>query len=111
VTVVRVRIEVSGPNDEALAEALVLQLMRSVATLGDVIDARATLEIALGPLAARNGNEEDWVRMRSSLDEFRGAVEREEWLRAHTEHLAFHEAMLDALHVPVLSTLLRRCTN
>jgi GntR family transcriptional repressor for pyruvate dehydrogenase complex len=99
--------EVSQPSEDALGEALVLQIMRSDATLGDVMDARASLEIALGPLAARNGTDEEWDRMEAALDAFAAAVASEDWAQAHESHRAFHEVMLGALHSPVLEILLR----
>lgn len=100
-------IEVTTPNEGALTDALVLQIARSDATLGDVMEARAILDFALGPFITRTGNHEDWDRMDAALQEFAAAVHREDWAGAQSAHLTFHEAMFGALHSPLLGSLLR----
>jgi GntR family transcriptional repressor for pyruvate dehydrogenase complex len=72
----------------------------------EVTEARAAIEIHVGPLAAERGSDEDWSRLQGHLDGFADAVERREWRRAHGEHLAFHLALLHAIHLPALEILL-----
>ncbi len=100
-------IVVTDPSDEALGEALVLLLARSGLTMGAVTEARASIEIQLGPLAAARATSEDWDSMDSALVAFDEAVESGQWQRAHVEHLAFHLALLHAIHAPALEIMLR----
>lgn len=100
-------IVVTDPNDEALGEALVLLLARSGLTMGEVTDARASLEIQVGPLAATRGASGDWEAMEDALERFARAVDARDWRDAHTHHLAFHLALLHAIHSPALEILLR----
>src|ERR671923_341114 len=64
---VRVRhgfgMEVAPPSDLPLAQALADLLMRSDVTVGDVLEARETLDRQLAPIAARNATDEDVARM------------------------------------------------
>jgi DNA-binding FadR family transcriptional regulator len=97
---------VSEPTDEVYGSALITLLSRSPLTIGDVTDARAAIETQLGPLAARNGTAADWELMDDYLAGFAGAVARRDWEAAHTEHLGFHLALLEAIHLPALELLL-----
>ena len=99
-------IVVTNPSDQAFGEALVLLLARSGLTMREVTEARAAIEVHLGPLAADRGTEDDWTQMESRLAGFADAVERGAWERAHSEHLAFHLALLHAIHLPALEILL-----
>jgi DNA-binding FadR family transcriptional regulator len=97
---------VSAPSSETYGDAMVALLMRSGATIGDVLGARAALESALAPLAAENGDDADWARMERHLDAFASAVADSRWSDAHTEHLGFHLGLFGALHLPALEALL-----
>jgi DNA-binding FadR family transcriptional regulator len=98
---------VAPPSDEAFANALLGLLMRSGATMGDVIDARQALETQLAPLIAQNATEEDLRRMEARLEDMAEAVRRDDDEAIDVAHLDFHRAMYDALHRPALETLLR----
>lgn len=100
-------IVVAAPSDEAYGEALLLLLARSGLTMREVTEARAAIEINIGPLAAARGTERDWARMDEHLHGFGEAVQAGEWTRAHAEHLAFHLALLNAVHLPALEILLK----
>lgn len=100
-------IVVTDPSDEVFGQALLLLLARSGLTMRDVTEARAAIEISLGPLAATRGTDDDWERMSGHLDGFAGAVERHDWKHAHAEHLAFHVALLRAVHLRALEILLK----
>lgn len=97
---------VAEPTDAAYGEALTLLLLRSDLSMGDVMDARAAVEIQFGPLAAERGTQRDWETMERHLDRFGVAVETGEWVLAHAEHLSFHLALLRAVHLPALELLL-----
>lgn len=99
-------IVVTDPGDEAFGDALLLLLARSQLTMREVTEARAAIEVYLGPLAAERGTGEDWERMGEHLAGFAEAVERREWTRAHRHHLDFHLALLQAVHLPALEILL-----
>lgn len=100
-------IVVTDPSDEAFGQALLLLLARSGLTMREVTEARAAIEINLGPLAASRGTEEDWAQMERHLRSFGDSVEHRDWRRAHAEHLAFHLALLRAIHLPALEILLK----
>lgn len=98
---------VAEPSDVAFASAALALLARSGVTVGDVIDARAMLEVAIVPLAADAGTEEDWVSLEQTYERFAKAVEHNEWNTARDAHLEFHLGLLRALHHPALQLLLR----
>jgi GntR family transcriptional regulator, transcriptional repressor for pyruvate dehydrogenase complex len=100
-------IVVTDPSDEAFGEALLLLLARSNLTMREVTEARAAIEVNLGPLAATRGTADDWEQLDARLAGFADAVECEDWRRAHQEHLAFHLALLRAIHLPALEILLK----
>jgi DNA-binding FadR family transcriptional regulator len=98
---------VSAPTDGVFSGALVVLLLRSDLTMGDVIAARAAIETNLVPLAALQATPEDWDFLQARLDAFVAAVDKGEWQRAHDEHLGFHLGLLGAIRLPALEILLR----
>ena len=98
---------VAPPSDETFAAAMVGLLMRSGATMGEVIDARTALETQLAPLIAVNATDEDLQRMDGRVEEMVEAVRQNDDEAIDVAHLDFHRAMYDALHTPALETLLR----
>lgn len=98
---------VAKPGDGAFGQALVALLMRSEVRMGDVMDARAALEIHLGPLAAIGATQEDFDVMDRLLDAFGASVAKGRWKAAHEEHRSFHFHLLEATHMPALAILLR----
>lgn len=98
---------VAEPTDTAFGEALVVLLMRSEMTMGDVMAARAAIEAELGRLAARRATPPDWDRLEERVAGFREAVAGEDWERAEDEHLGFHLALLKAINLPALEILLK----
>jgi DNA-binding FadR family transcriptional regulator len=98
---------VAPPSDEAFGNAMVGLLMRSGATMGEVIEARTALETQLAPLIALNATDEDLQRMDARLEEMVEAERHDDDEAIDVAHLDFHRAMYDALHTPALETLLR----
>jgi GntR family transcriptional repressor for pyruvate dehydrogenase complex len=98
---------VAEPSDTTFGEALVVLLMRSEMTMGDVMAARAAIETELGRLAARRATPADWDRLDERVAEFRAAVASNDWERAEDEHLGFHLALLKAINLPALEILLK----
>ncbi len=98
---------VAPPSDEVFGNAMVGLLMRSGATMGEVIDARTALETQLAPLIALNATDEDLQRMDARLTEMVEAEGHDDDEAIDVAHLDFHRAMYDALHRPALETLLR----
>lgn len=98
---------VAPPSDEAFSSALVGLLMRSGATMRDVLEARTALETQLSPLFAGSATDEDLQRMDDRLVDLAAAVEADDDEAIDVAHLQFHRAMYDALHRPALETLLR----
>lgn len=99
-------IVVTDPSNEAFGEALVLMLARSGLTMREVTEARAAIEIHLGPLALDRGTEEDWAQLESRLRSFAEAVDNGDWQGAHQGHLEFHLTLLHAAHSPALEIML-----
>ena len=97
---------VSAHGDEAYSDAIMLSLIRSHASVGEVAQARAAIERMIALVAATRRTEDDLERMEGHLDVFEQAVVEEDWLAALDAHGAFHNAILDATHMPVLKTLL-----
>lgn len=100
-------IYVADADSTPLNEVLLILLMRSELTTGDVIAARAALETELAPLAAQRGTEEDWTIISDSLGAAGAALEREAWSDLHRWHLRFHLQILNAVNLPALELLLR----
>ena len=98
---------VAPPSDEVFGNAMVGLLMRSGATMGEVIDARMALETQLAPLIALNATDEDLQRMDARLAEMVEAEGQDDDEAIDVAHLDFHRAMYDALHRPALETVLR----
>jgi GntR family transcriptional regulator, transcriptional repressor for pyruvate dehydrogenase complex len=98
--------QVTEPSDLAFGEAVVLLLLRSQVTLGDVFSARAVIEIGVGPLAAQRGTAADWDLMEARLHEFEEALNARDWHRVELAHADFHLQILRALHLPALDLLL-----
>lgn len=108
---VRVRhgfgMEVALPTDLPLAHALADLLMRSDVTVGDVVDARETLDRQLAPLVARNATAHDVARMAHELERFVAAVAVGDDAVAQDAHLEFHLAFVAAIHLPALELMFK----
>lgn len=98
---------VTEPTDSTYSEALLLLLMRSDFTMGDVVEARMALETQLAPLAADRGTDEDLNVLEQHLAAFAEAVDEERWDDARDAHLAFHLSILRAIRIPALELILR----
>jgi DNA-binding FadR family transcriptional regulator len=97
---------VTAPDDNAYSEALTLLLARSDLKMSDVFDARTTLETQLGLLAVDRSTDEDVAALETHLAELEDAIASKDWSRASDSHVAFHAALLHALHLPALDKLL-----
>jgi DNA-binding FadR family transcriptional regulator len=100
-------IEVAAPTGDAITMATVLLLARSGVSMGDLVEARAFLEISLASEAAVRGTAADWGAMRGSLDGMRAAVAGRDAASAERLHREFHLGLLDAVHLPALAIVLR----
>jgi GntR family transcriptional repressor for pyruvate dehydrogenase complex len=97
---------VAKPDSSTFGHALVVLLSRSDLTMGDVVDARAELEISLVGSAAERGTSEDWDRLGATLEAFSEAVSAKKWGEARQTHVDFHLGILRALHLPALDVFL-----
>jgi DNA-binding FadR family transcriptional regulator len=102
---------VAEPSDAVLGHALIALLARSPSTMGDVVDARAAIESNLVPLAATSATESDLNTLAACHDAFARAVADGEWEAARRTHLAFHLGLLEALHQPALTLMLKPMTE
>lgn len=97
---------VAKPSDEALATAMIARLSRSAVTVGDVMDARITLETLIVRLAAQAGTAADWDELARRERALIEAIAAGDEAGAHTAHAAFHAGILEATHQPALVLLL-----
>lgn len=108
---VRVRhgfgMEVAAPSHLPIAHALADYLMRSDATVGDVLDAREALDRHLAPLAARNATDEDVARMTDDFERFAAAGAAGDAAVAQDAHLEIHLGFVRAMHLPALELMLK----
>jgi DNA-binding FadR family transcriptional regulator len=99
-------IEVAEPNGDAITMATVLLLARSGLTMGELVEARAFLEVALAYEAAKRGTPEDWAAMRETLDGMTESVAQEDAPATERRHREFHLGLLRAMHMPALEIVL-----
>lgn len=102
---------VAEPGNRAFSNALLILLTRSGLTMGEVMQARATIEKSLVPLGAAAGTDEDWATLKSALDAFQQAVDAGDDQAAGSAHTRFHTGLLDAAHQPALSVMLNPMTE
>jgi GntR family transcriptional repressor for pyruvate dehydrogenase complex len=98
---------VAAPSDAAYSEAIFLLLLRSDATVGEVLEARELIEVSVAGTAAARRTRDDLARLERHLDDFAAAADAVDWPRGEVAHLEFHLAILDAVRSPVLQVLLR----
>jgi DNA-binding FadR family transcriptional regulator len=101
---------VAVPDDTAFSHALVVLLARANLTMDEVMNARATLETSLVPLAATRGTPKDWAELRAIYETFAAAVEDGQFDVAQDTHLDFHLGLLRAIHQPALELFLKPMT-
>lgn len=98
---------VAEPSDAAFSSALLVLLSRFGFSMGDVFQARATIDTSLVGLAAKNGTPEDWEALEASYEALAKAVDASDDDAATRHHADFHAGILEALHQPALSLMLR----
>jgi DNA-binding FadR family transcriptional regulator len=102
---------VAIPSDSAFSHALVALLTRSGVTMGDVVEARATIETRLVGLAAESGADAEWAELEVRLDEFARAVAARDDDAANQAHAGFHIGIVAAIHQPALDLMLKPLTE
>lgn len=102
---------VAQPSDEAFSSALLVLLARFGFSMGDVFQARATIDTSLVGLAAKNGTAEDWQALEATYDAFAEAVKEGDVEAAARHHTNFHSGILEAVHQPALALMLRPMTD
>ena len=100
-------ISVSPPSDAAFAEALTLMLVRSDLTVGDLVAARAQIEIDLYSAAAEQATDAQLERLSTAVDVFRTAVGEHRWSDAEVAHTEVHLSLLAAVGIRAFDLLLR----
>lgn len=98
---------VAEPSDAAFSNALLSLLTRFGFTMSEVFQARATIEASLVAVAAKNGTSEDWEALEATYNAFSEAVARGDDQAATEFHARFHGQILEAMHQPVLTLMLR----
>jgi GntR family transcriptional regulator, transcriptional repressor for pyruvate dehydrogenase complex len=96
-------------TDSALgvyADSILMLLLRSELTVGDLFDARATIESGVVISAARNRTDEDCIELRRHVKLMAEAVEAGDWRAAFAEDLSFHRAVIRATRQPALVAIL-----
>lgn len=102
---------VAVANDQAYSGALLALLARSDVKMGDVVEARATIETQLAGIAATTCTADDLALLAESLERFASAVAADAADVATTEHLRFHRTIIEAVHQPALDLILRPMTE
>jgi DNA-binding FadR family transcriptional regulator len=102
---------IAAPSDTAYSGALLALLARSDVTMGDVVQARATIETQLAGLAALACTDAELALLADCLDRFARAVAADDTAVASDEHLRFHKTILEAVHQPALNLILRPMTE
>ena len=96
------------PNDETTARLMLSQMMRSELSMGEVMDARAALDIQLVPLAVERASEQQIEDVADAFGRFERAVGSGDDEHALEQtHLEFHLVLLAATDLPALHLLLR----
>lgn len=95
------------PNDETTARLMLSQMMRSELSMGEVMDARATLDIQLVPLAGVRASEQQIEDVADAFGCFERAVDSDDEDALEQTHLEFHLALLAATDLPALQLMLR----
>jgi DNA-binding FadR family transcriptional regulator len=98
---------VRPPTDDTYTDALTVMLMRSDLSVGDLALAREALDLQLAEIAAIRHEAADLLALELQLAQLVAAGESGDWSAAEAPHLAFHLAILDATHLPVLMIMLR----
>lgn len=80
---------------------------RSDLTVGDLITARAQIEIEICSAAAERAEDADLDRLATSIDLFQAAIEEQRWRDAALQHVNVHLALLSATRYPALDIVLR----
>ena len=99
--------EVAALTDAAVSHALVVLLMRSDLTMGDVLEARAAIETQLAMLAAERIDDAALDDLDRILVAFSQAVDTGDWDGADRNHTAFHTSLLSAVGLPALAVILK----
>jgi DNA-binding FadR family transcriptional regulator len=97
---------VAGPSTQAYADAILMLLLRSSATIGDLLDARAVIESGVVAAAARRRTLDDCAELVGHVDGMEAALAVGDWRSAFGEDLAFHQAVIRAARLPALATIL-----
>lgn len=94
---------VDRPSDELLSP-LIFALLLEAPVAGELVELREMFQVAYSQLAARQVTTADWARIEAAQARFeRYADDRERDPGLHTElDLAFHFAVLDATHNPLI---------
>lgn len=98
---------VAEPSDDAFTTATVALLARSGLSVGDVMEARATIEIMLVRLAAEHRTPEDLDALARSESDLIAAINAGDDAAAHSAHGSFHAGILRATHQPALDLMLK----
>jgi GntR family transcriptional regulator, transcriptional repressor for pyruvate dehydrogenase complex len=100
-------VRVAVPRDTEFARSLVSLLMRSEdVSMGDVMAARAAIEIHVGILAAGAGEDEDFDQIEVALRDFESALTERDWPEVFRAHGTFHFRILAATRMKALITIL-----
>lgn len=98
---------VRPPSDGPHADAVLDHLVRSDATVGDVVAARATLDASVVEAAARNRTAADAEELQRLAGRMTSAAQAADWAAVEDAHARFHAGLVEACHLPALEIVLR----
>jgi GntR family transcriptional regulator, transcriptional repressor for pyruvate dehydrogenase complex len=97
---------VAAPIAGTYADAVLFLLARSGYTIGDLFDARATIESGVVVTAAQNRTQEDCAELWRHVEDMETAVMAQNWRATSAADLSFHCAVIRATRLPALITIL-----
>ena len=97
---------VAAPAGGAYADAILMLLLRSQCTVGDLFDARAAIESGVVAAAARNRDDEDCADLARHVEGMEATLRSGDWRKAFDHDLGFHRSVIRAVHAPALTIIL-----
>lgn len=103
--------QVTAGGRSAYTAALLLMLRRSGCTVQQVFDFRKLVEPEFAAAAAQRATARDLAEMEAALDEYTAAHATDEVALLDASHRRFHQAILRAVHNPVVEAMIEPLTE
>jgi GntR family transcriptional regulator, transcriptional repressor for pyruvate dehydrogenase complex len=97
---------VAAPASGAYTDAVLMLLLRSANTIGDLVDARAVIDSGVVVAAARNRTAAHCADLARHVEAMEEALTAGDWQAAFAADLSFHRAVIEATGLPALKAIL-----